>query len=119
MKNFFLLIIITLLFPLSFLINFQSIYYSINNQYLKETNYEEFTPTTTPVPIIINEQPSILEVRIDSLENLIELQSQSYSATVSRWESNLNLILSIIGIASILIAIFGITAFKYWVKSQI
>ena len=112
MKNNFVLLSIMLLIPLFLIIGSRSYSYTFSN----ESPQEIFT--TTPIPNV-KEQPSVLEVRIDSLENLIEIQSQSFNATVSRWESNLNLILSIIGIVSILIAIFGITAFKYWVKNQI
>lgn len=88
------------------------------------TNYQIITPeiiagTQTPIPSDNEKNDSYLETRINSLESMLKIQSETYSATISRWESNLNLIITMIGIASVLITLLGIITFRYWIKNQI
>lgn len=81
---------------------------------------------STPIPL--TPTPSIVDLsnRIDNIERtlggheiLVEVQSNTFNATVSRMESNLNLLLTIIGIVSILIALLGYGVVRMWIRSQV
>lgn len=82
----------------------------------EETLIEVQIPTTLPdsVPCKIptTEDIEILKIRIDGLEQSIQTQTDAYNATISRWESNLNLILVIIAVVGVLIAILSIGVIK-------
>lgn len=49
----------------------------------------------------------VLESRIDSIQDYVNLQSETYSSTISRWESNLNFILVILGAVGLVVALLG------------
>jgi hypothetical protein len=83
-------------------------------------------PTPTPTPSIPTPTPNDFGLRIDQLEkrlddlgSVVEVQSNSFDATVSRMESNLNLLLTILAIASLLAAILGFGIVRVWVRSLV
>lgn len=75
------------------------------------------TPTSSPTGGHLDDK--YFEEKIENLESLVKIQSEAYSATISRWESNLNLILTILGIATAIFTLLGFITFKYWIKNQI
>lgn len=73
-------------------------------------------PTPTPTPLAVELQVRELERRFDSLESLVEVQTNMYDATVRRMESNLNLLLAILAIASLAAGILGLGIARSWIK---
>ena len=61
----------------------------------------------------------ILQTKVDDLEYLIKSQTVSYNATISRWEANLNLILVIIGIASVFVVLLGYGFVKEFINKTV
>src|SRR5689334_5356951 len=84
--------------------------------------YSKVTPTpvvnpVTPVTAVPNSsQVNVLEERINSLEKTIQTQSEAYSTTVTRMEANMNLLLAVIAVASLLVAFLGFGVVKIWIR---
>jgi hypothetical protein len=76
-------------------------------------------PTPSQTPIAVELRVIELERRVDLLESLLEVQSNVYNATVQRMESNLNLLLAILAIASLLAAILSLGFARVWIKSLV
>lgn len=76
-------------------------------------------PIPTPVPVVPAPDINDLEGRLDDLQTLVEVQSSVFDATVSRMESNLNLLLTILAIASLLTAILSLGILRVWIKSLV
>jgi len=81
------------------------------------------TPTFTPEPTqsilvetAVEQRIQLLETRVDSLETFVEIQSNSYSAAISRSESNINVMLAVMAVASVLVAILGFGVVRLWVN---
>jgi predicted membrane protein len=72
-----------------------------------------------PVTIELEQKVGELQRRIDDLGSLVEVQSNSFNATVSRMESNLNLLLIILAVASLLIAILGFGIVRVWIRALV
>jgi hypothetical protein len=60
-----------------------------------------------------------IERRLDDIQTLVEVQSSANDATVSRMESNFNLLLAILAIASLLAAILGYGIVRVWIRSLV
>jgi len=73
------------------------------------------SPTSTPTASVTDNRISSIETRVNSLESFVEIQSRSYDAAVSRMESNLNLLLAILAIASVVVALVGFGAVRLWI----
>ncbi len=73
----------------------------------------------TPTPIDVGPRIDQLEKRLDDLGYVLEVQSNTFDATVSRMESNLNLLLMILAIASLLAAILGFGIVRVWIRSLV
>ena len=76
-------------------------------------------PTPTPTNVELMNKMERIEAQIEGHGSLIEVQSSTFEATVSRIESNLNLLLAIIAIASVLIALVGYGVVRMWIGSQV
>jgi hypothetical protein len=76
-------------------------------------------PTPTQTPLSVELQVIELERRLDHLESLIQVQSNVYDATVQRMESNLNLLLAILAVASLLAAVLGLGIVRVWIRSLV
>jgi hypothetical protein len=76
-------------------------------------------PTPTPTPLTVELQVIELERRFDHLESLVEVQSNVYDATVQRMESNLNLLLAILAVASLLAGVLGLGIARVWIRSLV
>lgn len=76
-------------------------------------------PAPTPTPLAVELQVIELERRFDHLESLVQVQSNVYDATVQRMESNLNLLLAILAIASLLAAVLGLGFARIWIRSLV
>jgi hypothetical protein len=88
-------------------------------------HYQE-VPTPTPIPpsptqtpLAVELQVIELERRFDHLESLVEVQSNVYDATVQRMESNLNLLLAILAVGSLLAALLGLGIARVWIRSLV
>ncbi len=77
----------------------------------------EVSPTNTPNPF--NARVNSLEQQVESFDTLIEIQSNSFNSTISRLESNFNLILAIVAISSTVIALLGLGFARIWVRDLI
>ena len=83
--------------------------------------YSKGTPTPVVTPVIPatvvpnSSQVDVLEERIHSLEKTIQTQSEAYSTTVTRMEANMNLLLAVIAVASLLVAFLGFGVVKIWI----
>lgn len=89
------------------------------------SHYKE-APTPTPIPptptktiFAVELQVIELERRFDHLESLVEVQSNVYDATVQRMESNLNLLLAILAVASLLAGVLGLGIARVWIRSLV
>lgn len=80
---------------------------------------EVVKPTQTPAIINGDDELSAYETKIDSLEYLIQSQTASYNATISRWESNLDLILVGIGIIGVFVALLGFGFVKEFINKTV
>jgi hypothetical protein len=74
---------------------------------------------TTPTSNQADQNIQNLEARVNSLEKFIELESNSYSASVSRMESNTNVILVVMAVASIVVAILGFGVVRLWISKMV
>jgi hypothetical protein len=84
------------------------------------------SPSSTPEPTKVTpfatetgQNLQILEARIDSLEKFVELQADSYSAAISRTESNINVILIVMSVAAILVTILGYAIVRGWISRTV
>jgi hypothetical protein len=64
-------------------------------------------------------QIDVLEAKIQGLETTIQTQSEAYAATVTRMEANMNFLLAVMGVASLLVAILGFGFVKIWIRQQV
>ena len=76
-------------------------------------------PPPTQTPLAVELQVIELERRFDHLGSLVEVQSNVYDATVQRMESNLNLLLAILAVASLLAAVLGFGIARVWIRSLV
>jgi hypothetical protein len=77
------------------------------------------TPTPTSGPTEVELKIEGIERRLDDIQALVEVQSSTYDATVTRVESNFNLLLAILAIASLLTAILGFGFVRIWIRSLV
>lgn len=77
-------------------------------------------PTTTPtIPPEFDLRVQAIEKRLDDMQMLVEVQSSVNDATVSRMESNLNLLLAILATGSLLAAVLGFAIVRIWIRSLV
>ncbi len=74
-------------------------------------------PTITPNPF--DARLNSLELKAESFDTLIQIQSNSFNSTISRLESNFNLILAIAAISSAVIALLGLGFARIWIRDLI
>jgi predicted PurR-regulated permease PerM len=116
MKKKFSLFISILLLLFLFLV-FVTQVSAINNQELQTTSSTPFlTQSLTPENVCLNE---ILNSKIDSLESQITIQSNAYSSAINRWESNMNTILVIIAIATVILAVLGFSLVRFYLRKAV
>jgi hypothetical protein len=108
-------------YPIVFLSILLISFSSLNNSYLSKNDLLE---TMTPTNIFIT-SPSIsvdillLNSRLESLENSQKIESNAFSAAIARSESNMNFLLAIIAISTILLAIIGLSVVKTWIAQSV
>lgn len=116
MKNKIFVAII-IVFLSSFVLLLYATNVSASNYQSVQTNSPTIVPTYTSIPNLL----SLNEVnsKMYCLENGLEIQNYAYNSAINRWESNMNLILVIIAIATVVLAIFGFGILKFYVKKII
>lgn len=77
------------------------------------------TTPTPPIPPEVSLRLQAIERRLDDMQTLVEVQSSVNDATVSRMESNLNLLLAILAIGSLLAAVLGFAMVRIWIRSLV
>ena len=76
------------------------------------------SPDVRPTPDLASKIDELEStIRID--QRLMDAQSRAYSATVDRMESNMNMVLTVIGVASILLAVLSFGVIRYWIRSML
>jgi hypothetical protein len=75
--------------------------------------------TSTPTASVTDNRINSLEARVDSLKSFVEIQSRSYDAAVSRMESNLNLLLAILAITSVVVALVWFGSVRLWITNTV
>lgn len=132
MKNNFLKIfIISILIGLLFSLGWINLFVFASDNYLSISDtVSNPTPYPTNAPMNTNEYnlSSIndLEERVNNLEgqigiysSLIDSQSNIFNASVSRSESNINLLLALMAISSIIFGLIGLGFIKKWVENSV
>lgn len=77
-------------------------------------------PAVATSPLIPDENRiEAIEAKLQSLEKNIQTQSEAYSATVTRMEANMNLLLAVMAVASLLVAILGFGFVKIWLRQLV
>ena len=82
-------------------------------------------PVSTPTPILFTPSPNqtseieVTNARLQALEQQLDVQAQLFEATVARMESNTNLLLAIMAIASVLLAVMGFGVVRFWISNTV
>ena len=106
-----LLILLTLFFAIPLFLDFPA--------------YAAASKTPVPTPTIVatvmsnGSQFDVLEARIQGLETNAQTQSEAYAATVTRMEANMNFLLAVMAVASLLVAVLGFGFVKIWIRQQV
>lgn len=84
------------------------------------------SPKPTPYVVLPTSQAfpsstdlSLIQVRVDSIEQALQVQTQAFSAAISRAESNMNLLLAIIAISSVVVALLGFGIVRFWISQGV
>lgn len=76
-------------------------------------------PSPTALPTVVDPEIAVLDARVQGLESAMQVQTAAYSAAVSRMEMNINILLGIIAVASLLAAIVGFGVVRNWIRLQV
>ncbi len=87
--------------------------------YSNATKTPTFTPIATPTIVTNDSQIEILEVKVQNLETNVQTQSEAYAATVTRMEANMNVLLAVMAVASLLVAFLGFGVVKIWIRQLV
>lgn len=79
-------------------------------------------PTPTPIQTAtpsLDFRVSDLETRCEDMTLLLETQSSAFDAAMRRAESNINLLLAILAVASVVAALAGLLVARVWIRSLV
>jgi len=108
-----LLLTVTCLFFISFAISTPT-----TASYYPGSSDTSSTPepiSPTPTPESGDQRFDLIETRMDALEKFVEVVSLSFNSAIARMESNINLMLGIIAVASVILAILGFGVMRLWI----